>query len=211
MVVAAFREWSEAGLAQQALSAQGIAAASHPQGNAFERLCADVFTGGVDVVVDRERAADAIAIIERLWPVPVEASTVERCEACSSTDLASLPRLRLFLWSATVLLVAGVALDLRDLFTLVAAIVGVILLLSPNRRCRACGERWTAPWRVAPENAVEAADRPCPKCNSLETQPIARRREKALTLLINVLMPPFFLIWPRLPRYRCADCGNEWR
>lgn len=212
VAVAAFRSLTEARLAQATLSDRGIVASVQPRSDGYERLCVDVFDAGIDVLVDRDVATDAISIINELWPLDTaQLSDHESCNACASTDIATLPRLKLFLASATVLFLTGTALDLRDLFALVVAVVGVILLLAPNRRCRSCGERWTAPWRVAPENAREGTEVPCPACRSSQTESITRRREKALTLLVNVIMPPFFLVWPRLPRHRCTACGHEWR
>lgn len=140
--VAAFRSWDEADEAQRVLRASSIEAQARPRDDSVERLCADVPECAFDVIVDARDAESAIALLRRRWPDEAEATAEVRCPACGSTDVFRLPRLRIFLAVAAVMVAAGLAFDQRDLFLLVAAIIGGVLLLTPRWRCRACGERW---------------------------------------------------------------------
>ncbi len=212
VVIAAFRSGAEAEQARRQLAGQGVAADVLPRNPNFERQCADLFDDGFDVVVAPEIADDAIAIVQGLWPDELpEGPQTEQCRDCGSNDVAALPRLRFFAIAALLLLIAGMILGERDLFALVIAIIGGILLVTPNRRCRTCGSRWNGQRAVAAEDAVAPPEVTCPKCASRETEPIARRREKALTLLVNLVAPPLLFIWPFLPRRRCTACAHQWR
>lgn len=115
-----------------------------PRQDAMERLCPDVFDGGFDVVVAASDAADAIALLQRIWPdesvLDVEATAP--CPACASADVMRIPRIRIFIVAAVALIGASLVFGERDLFLLVIAIVGAALVLTPSRRCRNCGERW---------------------------------------------------------------------
>ena len=51
--------------------------------------------------------------------------------------------MRLFIIAAVILLAGNFVFGQRELFLLVIAIIGGALLLTPAKRCRACGERWT--------------------------------------------------------------------
>lgn len=126
------------------LEREGIEAAVIPRQDALERLCDDVFDGGFDVIVESDDAAAAIAFIQRHWPdeTPIDVEVLDRCPACGSTDVARLHRVRLFLIAAAILLAGNLIFGQRDLFLLVTAIVGAALVLTPAKRCRACGERW---------------------------------------------------------------------
>ena len=142
-VIACFRSHDEAIAAERALTANGIVAGSGPRNAAFNRVCPDLFPDGFDVFVDAADAARGIAIVQHLWPDDViDAVAIEPCPACGSTDTARLPRVKIFIAAAVVLFAAGVAFGQRDLFLLATGILGVILLVTPNRRCRSCGERW---------------------------------------------------------------------
>lgn len=140
--VAAFRSWDEAAEAQRVLRANDIEAEARPRDDSIDRLCADVPECGFDVIVDAADAENAIALLRRRWPEEAETTPGVRCPACGSSDLFRLPRLRIFLAVAVVMTVAGFAFDQRDLFLLVVAIIGGVLLLTPRWRCRSCGERW---------------------------------------------------------------------
>lgn len=86
----------------------------------------------------------AIALLQRMWPeTAIDVQVLEQCPACGSTAVARLLRLRLFLIAAAVLVAASFVFGQRDLFLLLVAIIGGVLILAPNRRCRECGERWT--------------------------------------------------------------------
>jgi hypothetical protein len=212
VVIAAFRSDAEADAARRMLAEEGVAADVFPRSASFERRCDDAFDDGFDVVVEPDRADAAIAIVQSLFPEPAAlAQPPEICRDCGSQNIARLHRVRWFVAAAVVLLTIGVLIQERELFTLVVAIIGGILLLSPNRRCRSCGARWTAEHRVAPENAVAPPEVSCPKCESVETEPMTRRKEKALTLLVNLIAPPLLFVWPFLSKRRCATCGHEWR
>jgi DNA-directed RNA polymerase subunit RPC12/RpoP len=214
VVIAAFRQEIEAGAAQDALEREGIVSEAGPRDDELDRLCADVFNAGFDVVVDRDEAEDAIAVLRRHWPDVIDVTPIEPpvvCPACSSPAVARLPRVRLFFLAAIVLLIAGVITGQRELFLLLIGIIGGLLAITPPLVCDACGERWRGRHRVLPENAIETTSIPCPRCGSLETETIDRRRNRALTLLVNWIIPPTLLVWPFLARRRCIDCGNEWR
>jgi hypothetical protein len=212
VVIAAFKSVAEAHQARVALESAGVGAGVVPRDEALERRCADIFSDGFDVVVEASDADAAIAIVQDVWPDEFAADPPpERCSECGSLEVTAIPRLRIFLLAALVLYVAGILVHERDLFLLSTGIVGVLLFMAPNRRCRNCGERWKGELRVAPENAVAPPDVPCPRCASPDTEVIARRREKAMTLLVNIVVPPLLFVWPFLPKRRCTACGLEWR
>lgn len=143
VVVAAFRSPQEASQARSFLQRENIAANMAPRQESLERLCADVFDDGFDVIVARDDAADAIALLQRVWPDDaIDAEVVARCPACDSTDVWHIPRARIFVIAAIVLVGASLVFGQRDLFLLVIAIIGAALVLTPARRCRACGEHW---------------------------------------------------------------------
>jgi hypothetical protein len=213
VVVAAFKSPVEARAAVAALEDAQITADLTARDHTLERLCVDAFDSGYDVIVDRAEAATAIAVLQRLWPQ--DALTIappERCPACGSTAVSRLPRIRLFLIATAILVVVGSIAGERDLFLLLIVIVGALVLLAPGRRCNACNERWRGePDPPAAENARENPAASCPKCGSEETQTLSRRREKAITLLVNFAIPPTVFFWPFRARQRCLSCGNEWR
>jgi RNA polymerase subunit RPABC4/transcription elongation factor Spt4 len=213
VVIAAFRSHAEALAARGALETEGISAAITTPDPAIPRLCAGAFRGGYDILVSDSDAADGVAVVQRLFPDEREAPLpIEQCPACGSTEITTLPRLLIFLITAPLLVIAGAFTGERDLFLLVIGIFGALLLFAPGRRCRVCGERWYAPWpRRAPENAIEPEAAICPHCGSEETERIGRRREKAITLLVNMIIPPTIVVWPMLKKWRCARCGKEWR
>lgn len=209
VVVAAFRSESEASLAQSVLRADGLDAEAMPRDPSLPRLCADVFSDGFDVAVDEDRAADAIALLQTLWPDEAAAGDVIRCPECGAGDYRVIPRLWIFAACAAVLLLLGTITGERDLFLLTAAIIGSLLLFLPPARCTRCGHRWRPPRRLPMEEEVPAVR--CTRCGSDETEAIDRRRQNALTLIVNLLVPPLFLFWPAKPRRRCSVCGHEWR
>ncbi len=143
VVIAAFRSRDEAIAARDALQQEGIAADAAPRSDGIERMCADAFDLGFDVIVSAADAERAIGVLRRLWPDDAaEAKREERCSACGSTDVARVPRLRIFVVVALMMIVGSILFGERELFLLLAAIVGGLLLLTPRQRCRACGERW---------------------------------------------------------------------
>ena len=210
VVIGAFRAPAEAGGARDAIRDAGISAEVVPRSDVLPRFCDDAFEGGFDVVVDRADAEAAIAILHRLWPDEMRARPVPACPACGSSDVARLPRLRLFLLATAILLVAGELTKQRQIFTLVIGIFAVLLLIAKPMRCRSCGERWRGSAPPA-DDPVEGPPAICPRCGSDETEPIPRRRERAWTLLVNFVLPPLFLVWPLRPKRRCGACGHEWR
>jgi hypothetical protein len=143
-VVAAFRSLDEAVAARDALQQEGIAAVAGPRNDGIERMCADAFDSGFDVIVSAADAEPAIALLRRIWPdePAAEARAEERCPACGSGEVARVPRLRIFIAVALVMIAGSILFGQRELFLLVIAIVGGLLLLTPRRRCRVCGERW---------------------------------------------------------------------
>lgn len=145
VVVAAFRSAEEAAHARALLEREAIAAAAIDRQDSIERLCADAFEGGFDVVVESADAAKAIAVLQRAWPeeVLIEAHVVDRCAVCGSTDVTRLPRIRIFIFAALLLIGASVVFGQRDLFLLVVAIIAGVLVLTPAHHCRVCGERWS--------------------------------------------------------------------
>jgi hypothetical protein len=144
VVVAAFRQADEASRARSFLEREDITANMMPRQDALERLCPDVFADGFDVVVARTDAADAIALLQRIWPdEPTIHSEVDaHCPNCGSTDVTRVPRIRIFIIAALALYAGGLVFHQRDLFVLVIAIVGASLMVIPRSRCRTCGERW---------------------------------------------------------------------
>ena len=142
VVVAAFRLSDEAEAAQSALRQEGIASEAGPRTAGIERMCADAFDSGFDVVVDEAEAERAIALLRRLWPDEAEPPVEVRCPACRSSDVTRLPRLRIFLLAAMLMVAGSIVFGERDLFLLLTAIIAGLLLLTPRWRCRACGERW---------------------------------------------------------------------
>ena len=145
VVIAAFRSADEAAHARALLERQAIAAAAIDRQDSIERLCADVFEGGSDLVVESEDAEKAIAVLQRAWPEEklVDAHVIDRCPACGSMDVARLARMRMFIGAALLLIAGSLVFGQRDLFLLVIAIIGGVLVLTPARHCRACGERWS--------------------------------------------------------------------
>lgn len=210
VVIAAFRARAEAVAASDALAASGTDALVSVRSDACPRLCEDLFEGGFDLIVDRADAAAAMEIVRRLWPEEPGPERVVRCPACRSDSIARLPRLRLFLAVAGLLVVAGELTGQRELFVLVIGIVAVLFLIAKPMRCRECGERWRGEPAVMDE-PVESPPVICPRCGSEETEIIPRRRERAWTLLVNYVLPPLILVWPFRPKRRCATCGQEWR
>jgi Zn finger protein HypA/HybF involved in hydrogenase expression len=215
VVVAAFRLRDEAHAAQAALSGEGVAAEVISYDETIERRCAGAFPDGFDIVVPASQEEPAVSLLQHFW---VDGSVEERepvyarCPHCGSLEVTRLLRLRIFAVAAVVLLLGGAITGEGNLFLLMIGIVGALLLLMDESRCRACGERWKGgndP--VAPERAREVPDVLCPRCGSPDTLPIVRRREKAVTLLVNMVVPPLLFVWPFLPRHRCNACANEWR
>ena len=142
VVVAAFRSAEEASAARSFLVREKIAANMMPRQDAIERLCPDMFADGFDVIVSSNDAANAIALLHRMWPEDaIDVQIVDRCAACGSTDIMHIPRIRIFIVAAIALIATSLVVGQRDLFLLVIAVIGAVLLLTPGRRCRACGER----------------------------------------------------------------------
>jgi hypothetical protein len=144
VVIAAFLSQDEAIAAQRVLQDEGIAADAEPRTDDIERMCVDAFDSGFDVIVRAGDAEPAIALLRRVWPdeAAAEPKGEERCPACASSDVARMPRLRIFLIVALLMVVGSIIFEQRSLFLLLMAIVGGLLLLTPRQRCRACGERW---------------------------------------------------------------------
>ena len=208
IVVASFRSAAEAESALVALRSAGIEAIAVPQPASF-----------IGIVAPEQDADRAIALLDAMWPEvtpPPDSQTIEieRCAECGSNDILRIRRLPFFIIFSTVMIGAGYAAGQSDLFALLVAIIGGVLLISPNRRCLGCGERWRE-WsqQVRPPAApeVEPPDIACPRCGSPETGRIDRRRMKALTMLVNFILPPLLFVWPFLSKRRCDSCGHEWR
>jgi hypothetical protein len=211
VIVAAFRDEAEAVAALRALERDGIAASVLPRGSGLPRLCVDAFAGGFDVAVEDDHAARAIALLQALWPEERPQRRGTLCPRCGAGDPRRIPRLLLSLLTAALSVIAGVLTGERDLFLLMGGIVVALLVFTPPLHCRSCGHLWRAPYAPAEEEAVELADPICPRCASDAVERIDRRGERALTLIANLLVPPFFLFWPMKPRWRCAACKHEWR
>jgi hypothetical protein len=144
VVIAAFLSRDEAIAARRVLQDEGIAADAGPRTDGIERMCVDAFAAGFDVIVSAVDAERAIAVLRRVWPdePAAEPKREERCPDCGSCDVARVPRLRIFLIVALLMVVGSIIFEQRNLFLLLVAIVGGLLLLTPRQRCRACGERW---------------------------------------------------------------------
>lgn len=212
VVIAAFRAASEAVAARGVLVREGFDAEVIRRSDDLPRRCDDVFDGGFDLIVEDRDTGGAIDVLQRLWPeLATTGRVVEQCPVCGSAEVSTLPRLLIFVSSAVLLLAGGLLTGQRDLFFLLIAVMGALLLLTPGRRCRQCGERWRRWPEAAPESDVEPPEILCPRCGSGETAAISRRREKAITLLVNLAIPPTIVVWPFLKRWRCSACGNEWR
>lgn len=213
-MIAAFRVHDEALIAKMVLDHAGVASEARAYDESIDRRCDGVFPAGSDLVVAQEDADQAIVLVQRMFREEADpgARAFARCPACGSLEVTRLRRLLLFGVAAVVLLIGGAITGERELFMLMIAIVGGILLLSNENRCRACGERWRGGDEpIAPEDAIELPDVPCPKCGSLETERLTRRREKATTLLVNMVVPPLLFVWPFLPKRKCGSCGHQWR
>ena len=208
IVVASFRSPAEAESALVALRSAGIEATAVPQPASF-----------IGIVAREQDADRAIALLDEMWPdvtPPVESRTIEieRCPECGSDDILRIRRLPFFIIFSTVMIAAGYVAGQTDLFALLVAIIGGVLLIGPNRRCLVCGDRWrqwSNPAPPPPPPEVELPDVPCPHCGSPDTGLIDRRRMKALTMLINFILPPLLFVWPFLPKRKCDSCGHEWR
>lgn len=170
---------------------------------------------GVALMVTAGEAEDARRMIAALWPVAepklIAAAPDDRCPGCGSSESSRLPRLHLFLAALVLATIAGFISGQMRLFMLTVAVVAVALLLTPDRRCVSCGERWRSSREAPEENATEVPDIACPRCSSTDTHRIDNRRRNGLTLIVNLILPPLLLVWPFLPKWRCDDCENEWR
>lgn len=206
LVVASFRSPAEAGAALAALQDAGIEAMLVPQPAEF--------FGVVTAEEDADRAVDLLGALWSDLPAEKPVIEIERCPECGSSDMLRIRRLPFFIIFSTVMLVAGSAAGQIDLFALLVVIVGGVLVIGPNRRCLACGNRWRQ-WSGAPTPPPSAEAEPpdvaCPRCGSTDTGPIDRRRMKALTMLVNFVLPPLLFVWPFLPQRKCDGCGHEWR
>jgi hypothetical protein len=144
VVVAAFRLAEEASRARSFLLQEKIAANMTPRQEGIERLCPDLFDGGFDVLVSRENAADAIALLQRIWPEARanDAPIIERCPACGSTDVGRVRKIRILIIATIALLAGSFMFGEKELFLLAIGIVAAAVVLTPGRHCRACDERW---------------------------------------------------------------------
>lgn len=146
MVIAAFRAVAEAHQARAALESSGIGANVVARDESLERLCADVFDDGFDVVVDEDDADPAIALVQTMWHEnAIDIAKSASCPECGSLSVATIPRLWIFVIGAVVLYVTGLLVDQIELFSVVIGVVALVLLITPNRRCRECGARWANP------------------------------------------------------------------
>lgn len=136
VVIASFRSAREADLALRAVSGEAIEAG----------LLADTVLGNewLSLVVSPADADRALRIVQRLWPEqrPALPEAAERCPGCGSPESSALPRVRILLIGAALLLPAGFLAGQVQLFALTWLILGLALLVVPNRHCRSCGERW---------------------------------------------------------------------
>lgn len=215
VVVASFRSSDEVRLAIDALQGAGIAA--RPAADYARWIAARDATPmvGTGVLVAAADAEAARAMLETIWPPAPRARAsdpeIERCPACGAASSFAFPRLRVFVVAALVTIALGFVTDEMRLFMLTLGAIAAALLITPNRRCTSCGERWRGkrPPQVV-EEGVEPPDVPCPRCGSTETFRIDRRRLRAVTLIVNLVVPPFFVFWPLLPKRRCERCDHEW-
>lgn len=206
VVIASFRQEAEARTAREALSAAAIESV----------VGDDVAVGGrwIGVAVHEADAGRALGVLEEIWGdeaarAPLQIAT-RSCPDCGSGDVRNFPRVRILAAATLLLLTAGALTGQQTLFLLTLAIVAATVLAAPNRRCAQCGERWREGATAVEEDAVETPDVPCPGCGSSETSRIDRRRESAITLLVNLALPPLVVLWPFLHRRRCSDCRHEW-
>ena len=214
VVIAAFRIPGDARLAIALLRQAEVDAVVQVYDPAIERRCEGVFADGWDLVVPAAESELATALLQRLWREKEEDEprAFARCPECGSLEVTRLRRMPLFVLAGLLLLAGGAMTGERNLFLLMIAIVAVVLLMARPNRCRHCGERWKggdAP--LANEHELETPAVPCPRCGAQDSERIIRRREKAMTLLVNFLVPPLIFVWPFLPRRRCTACGHEWR
>ena len=214
VVIAAFQVGEDARLAVALLTQAEVDVVVQRYDPAIERRCDGAFERGFDLIVPAAEAELAIALLQRLWREKDDAGpqAFARCPACGSLEVSRLRRALIFALTVPVLLFGAALTGERELFLLMIAIVGGVLLLARPNRCRVCDERWRggdAP--VAGESGVESPEIPCPRCGAKDSERIERRREKATTLLVNFLMPPLLFVWPFLPRRRCSACGHQWR
>lgn len=210
VVIAAFRQAADAETARAALEGEQIAAEVRDRAEALPRLDAGAFHFETYLLVEAGDAEAAMRVLHLLWPdEPIPPRDAPRCPACGSPAIAKLPRVAIFAVAVLVLFVVGELTGQRELFLLVMLIAGALLVIAPGRRCRVCGERWRG-GPPAADLAIESEEVTCPNCGSDESETIPRRREKAMTLLVSFALPPLVLLWPFLPRLRCAVCLHEW-
>jgi len=159
-------------------------------------------TAAVEVAVDDAGDAAAEEIEETIG-----------CPACGSSEVARIPRLRLFFFFA--LAVCGVGFAVHQPNLAIAGVVAAALIMAtaPSHRCMACGERWIESPQIEripeppPPNVSDTIERRCPRCGSPELYRIRHRRLIALSLLFSatlVVMIPTLLI---LPKHACDTCG----
>ncbi|HUP65421.1 MAG TPA: hypothetical protein VM557_09085 [Thermoanaerobaculia bacterium] len=65
-----------------------------------------------------------------------------RCPECGADQVKTYPMVLGAIASVTLLMAIGWSIGQEETFYLASAIVALLLLLGPNRRCLACGERW---------------------------------------------------------------------
>lgn len=220
-IVARYSSIGEAEAARSALRAAGVDAFLADENIvAIDWLYANA-VGAVKLMArdeDRDRAARVLAgeSIEDPAANQTEAvaeDTAVRCPECSSSEIARVPRLRLFLFLAVVLAAVGYAVEQPDLALAGIVAAALIVALARSHRCPSCGHRWNAiepePERdeAPPPDPSDTVDQPCPRCGSLEVHRIDYRRLKAIPMLVNVAILVLLPIWIFLPKRQCDQCG----
>ena len=86
----------------------------------------------------RPAASFELDLDEPLEPPPVAIS----CPECGSTEIRTTSTIFAAAFGVAILMTIGWLTGFEDLFYLAAAIVALILMLGPNRRCLQCEKRW---------------------------------------------------------------------
>ena len=163
-----------------------------------------ILTDSADVV--DEPAAEAVELTEE----PI------RCPSCGKAEtVARIPRLRIFLLLAVVLIGVGSAVHQEDLALAGVVAAAITTALAPSHRCTACGEKWSEASReralfAPPPDPSDTIENRCPRCGSAEFNQISHRRLIAFSMIFQPMPVLVAAIWLLLPKRRCDDCGF-WR
>jgi DNA-directed RNA polymerase subunit RPC12/RpoP len=234
VIIARFSSLPEAEGARSALESAGIEAFLADENTVGVNWLYSNALGGMRLYVNGENAADASRILGLESDSTEDAPSTEEtapldeetepealgCGECGSTNVTAIPRGAIALIVAVIATGVTVVSGLVAIPLLFAVIVVAILLFGPTHRCRDCGTTFvdrrrsrTRETEAGPSEEIEPPDVKCPRCGSLETETLRRRRIKGATLAMSALgiflWLPFLVVWMFLPKHHCIACGNE--